>query len=90
MARNVWLNQKEDFIVVGGGSDYLIAAYAVGVSGAITGMANIVPRVILKLTQLWDEGKFDEARDLQGKLSAAEWAMLSGGIPGIKVCFSRS
>lgn len=85
MTRNVWLNKKEEFKVFGGGSDYLIGALAVGAHGAITGLANVTPRLVIKLLKLYDEGKMDEALELQGQISAAEWALLVGGIPGIKV-----
>ncbi|KAF8323792.1 aldolase [Clavulina sp. PMI_390] len=84
MARNVWLNKNEEFLVLGGGSDYLIGALAVGAHGAITGIANGTPKLVLKLMRLWDEGKFAEAVELQGHLSFVEGSMLSGGIPGIK------
>lgn len=90
MARNVWLNKKEEFKVFGGGSDYLIGALAVGAHGAITGLANVTPRLVIKLLKLYDEGKMDEALELQGQISAAEWALLAGGIPGIKVRNHRS
>jgi len=85
MARNIWLTKSEEFLVFGGGTDYLIGALAVGVHGAITGMANITPRLLLKLMELYDQGKTAEAIELQGQIAVAEYAMLTGGIPGIKL-----
>jgi len=85
MARNLWLTKSEEFLVLGGGTDYLIGALAVGVHGAITGMANVTPRLLLKLMELYDQGKTAEAVELQGQISVAEYAVLTGGIPGFKL-----
>jgi 4-hydroxy-2-oxoglutarate aldolase len=85
MARNVWLTKTEEFLVFGGGSDYLIGALAVGAHGAITGMANVAPRLVVKLMELYQQGDMAEAIELQGQISAAEWAMMTGGVPAIKV-----
>lgn len=86
MARNVWLNRKEEFMVFAGGTDYLIGGLAVGGHGAITGMANVTPRLVIKLMKLYEEGEKEEALELQGQISAAEWAILTGGVPAFKVC----
>ncbi|KAF8522439.1 dihydrodipicolinate synthetase family protein [Hysterangium stoloniferum] len=82
MARNVY--QNPGFIVLGGASDYLIGALAVGAHGTITGIANFFPRTILELVALYRAGKHEEATKLQGAVSAAEWAILAGGIPATK------
>jgi len=83
MARNVYQN-PDNFYVLGGASDYLIGALAVGAHGTITGIANFVPRVVLKLYDLFKQGKLAEATKLQGEVSAGEWSVLSGGIPSCK------
>jgi len=82
MARNV--HQNPGFAVLGGASDYLIGALAVGAHGSITGIANFVPRVVLKLYDLFKQGKLAEATKLQGEVSAGEWSIMSGGIPSCK------
>ncbi|KAF8333129.1 dihydrodipicolinate synthetase [Cantharellus anzutake] len=86
MARIVYQVKKDqsDFVVLGGASEYLVGALAVGASGVITGAANICPRAVMKLYHLWLEGKSEEARNLQGMLSVGEGALLTGGIPAIK------
>lgn len=48
-------------------------------------MGNVTPRAIVKATQLFQEGKVDEAKKLAGEISRAEWVMLKGGINGVKV-----
>jgi len=82
MARVAYENPS--FVVFGGASDYLLGALAVGAQGTITGIANIAPRVCVEIFDLFRSGKLKEARELQGRLSAAEWSILSGGIPSIK------
>lgn len=90
MSRNLWLTKPEEFLVFAGGTDYLIGALAVGAHGAITGMANIIPRLLIKLIELYEQGQTAEAIELQGQISAAEWAVMTGGIPGIKVLTATS
>ncbi|MCO5588245.1 hypothetical protein L7F22_042200 [Adiantum nelumboides] len=83
MSRHCALAAKgqKSFIVLGGASDYLIAALSVGAIGTITGMANIVPKTVVRIQNLWDKGEYEEARSLQHILSLAEWELGKGGIP---------
>jgi 4-hydroxy-2-oxoglutarate aldolase len=74
------------FTVLGGATDYLLGALAVGGKGAITGMANVAPRVCAKVFELHKLGKMDEALELAGSISRAEWSLGKGGILGTKVC----
>jgi dihydrodipicolinate synthase/N-acetylneuraminate lyase len=57
----------------------------VGAAGTITGMANLTPRACVRIWELFRKGDLKEAQTLQGELSVAEWGILIGGIPGIKV-----
>jgi len=82
MARNV--HQNPGFYVLGGASDYLAGALAVGAHGVITGIANVFPRVILRLYDLFKQGNLAEATKLQGEISAGEWGILGNGIPSMK------
>lgn len=85
MARNAYNLRNDSFLVFGGGSDYLIGSLAVGAAGAITGLANVAPRTVLRLVKLWEEGKREEALELQGQVSNAEAAIVTGGVPAFKV-----
>jgi dihydrodipicolinate synthase/N-acetylneuraminate lyase len=69
------------FFVLGGASDYLTAALAIGADGTITGMGNIAPRTVVKIQNLFDMGQFAEARELQHIVSLAEWQLGKGGVP---------
>lgn len=73
------------FTVLGGASDYLIGTLAVGGRGCISGMANICPRVLVKVYDLFLAGKTEEALELAGLISRSEWAIGKGGILGTKV-----
>lgn len=56
-----------------------------GGKGAITGMANVTPRVIAKAFELYERGQHAEAVELAGLISRSEWALGKGGILGTKV-----
>lgn len=71
--------------MLGGASDYLIGTLSVGGKGAITGMANITPRVLVKVYDLFQAGARDQALELAGLVSRSEWAIGKGGILGTKV-----
>ncbi|WVQ71040.1 hypothetical protein IAR50_000565 [Cryptococcus sp. DSM 104548] len=72
------------FTILGGATDYLLGALAVGGQGAITGMANVAPRVCAKAFELAQAGKHEEALELAGAISTAEWGMGKGAILGTK------
>ncbi|SPO45856.1 related to dihydrodipicolinate synthetase [Moesziomyces antarcticus] len=85
MARNCALpaaaGDGVHFFVLGGASDYLIGALAVGAHGTITGMGNIAPRAVVQLQRLFDQGRHPEATELQHIVSLAEWELGKGGVP---------
>ncbi|PWN49953.1 aldolase [Violaceomyces palustris] len=92
MARNCALNRasssttattdaSEAFFVLGGASDYLTGALAVGAHGTITGMGNMAPRSVVEIQRLWDSAKYAEALKLQHVVSLAEWELGKGGVP---------
>lgn len=76
---------EASFTVLGGASDYLIGTLSVGGKGAITGMANITPRVLVKVYDLFQAGEREQALELAGVVSRSEWAIGKGGILGTKV-----
>ncbi|TKY85302.1 hypothetical protein EX895_005464 [Sporisorium graminicola] len=85
MARNCALpaaaGDGQGFFVLGGASDYLIGALAVGAHGTITGMGNIAPRAVVEAQKLFDQGHHKEAVALQHIISVAEWELGKGGVP---------
>lgn len=60
------------FAVFGGQSDFLIGGLAVGSAGCIAAFANIFPKSVARLYNLWQSGRQEEALELQQQLSLAE------------------
>ena len=58
----------QDFRVLAGSSSTFYAALAVGASGGILALANILPDACVRLFDLFRQGRHDEARDLQRQL----------------------
>lgn len=72
------------FIVLGGLADLTIQSLSVGGHGIIAGLGNIVPKTLVRLMDLSEEGKWGEARDLQEVVARGDWAAVKGGIVGTK------
>ncbi|KAH6604055.1 hypothetical protein Trco_007501 [Trichoderma cornu-damae] len=70
----------ESFSALAGQSDWLVPALSVGGTGAITGIANLYPRIY----NLFMAGMVKEATALQLELSKMEWGFAKGGINGTK------
>ncbi|RLL98521.1 hypothetical protein CFD26_107257 [Aspergillus turcosus] len=73
-----------EFCALAGQSDWLIPALAVGGTGCITGVANLFPQTCVKLYNLYQSGKMEEAQALQKKVAVAEWGFAKCGINGTK------
>ena len=71
------------FAVFGGQADFLLAGLAVGSSGCIAAFANVFPRSIARVFDLWRTNRRKEALDLQRALSLAE-SPTKGGIASLK------
>lgn len=67
-----------EFAVYGGQSDFLIAGLAVGSAGTISGFANVAPKTIRKIFDLWTAGKTEEAMKLHRIAAHAEVIGKSG------------
>jgi 4-hydroxy-2-oxoglutarate aldolase len=57
-----------DFSVLAGSSSTFYAALAVGASGGILALANLLPDACVRLLALVGQGRHDEARDLQRQI----------------------
>ncbi|KAJ5259362.1 hypothetical protein N7478_012343 [Penicillium angulare] len=69
------------FGVYAGSSDWLLPCLAGGGSGCVTGIANIFPKSVVQLYELWSSGRFEEAKQLQGFIAQAEKACKEGIAP---------
>ncbi|KAH7324909.1 hypothetical protein B0I35DRAFT_449725 [Stachybotrys elegans] len=68
----------DTFATFGGQSDFLIGGLASGSAGCIAAFANIFPKTIVRIYDLWTQGKTAEALDLHRKAALAEQPCKSG------------
>jgi 4-hydroxy-2-oxoglutarate aldolase len=72
---------KERFAVFGGQSDFLIGGLASGSAGCIAAFGNVFPKTIVRIYNLWEEGKAKEALELHQKAALAEQPCKGGIAP---------
>lgn len=80
-----------DFAVFAGSAGYLLPALTIGAVGAVAALANVFPRQVCLLQQLFEQGQMDEARLLQGRLVPANTAVTATySVPGLKAALEIS
>jgi 4-hydroxy-2-oxoglutarate aldolase len=77
----------DKFATYGGQSDFLIGGLASGSAGTIAGFANVFPKTIVHIYNLWNEGKVQEALELHKKAALAEQPC-KAGIASVKYAAS--
>ena len=60
------------FATFGGQSDFLIGGLASGSAGCIAAFANVFPKTLVRVYDLYQQGKFKEALELHQKAALAE------------------
>jgi 4-hydroxy-2-oxoglutarate aldolase len=81
----VYQSQK-GFAVFVGSAPVLFPALSVGAVGGILAVANVVPEACVRIQTLFDERRFEEAREAQGRLTPLAKAVTAKhGIPGLKM-----
>lgn len=68
----------DQFSIYGGQSDFLIGGLASGAAGTIAGFANVFPKTIVKIFDLYQEGRMKEAMALHQKAALAEQGCKAG------------
>ncbi|KAF8240709.1 aldolase [Tricholoma matsutake] len=82
---------SSDFAVFAGRTDVFLQGLLSGSAGTIAALANILPKLHATLYKLYQDGKIEEAMELQGKLGHGDWATgRIGGIGGIKAIISKN
>ncbi|XP_074401182.1 4-hydroxy-2-oxoglutarate aldolase, mitochondrial isoform X3 [Zonotrichia albicollis] len=77
--------RQEDFQVLAGSAGFLLASYAVGASGGVCALANVLGDPLCQLDHLCRTGQWQEAQDLQHRLIEPNTAVTRRfGIPGLK------
>lgn len=74
----------KDFFVAGGSADFILQGLAVGAHGTISGFANLAPRACVRIGELWEKGRWNEARELQHEVARADWLAIRYGFVGVK------
>lgn len=76
---------SSNFQMLTGAASVVVPALAAGAVGGILALASAFPEKCVALYQLYRQKMYDQARELQGKLSIASKRVVSeGGIPGVK------
>ncbi|MBT9134030.1 MAG: 4-hydroxy-tetrahydrodipicolinate synthase [Firmicutes bacterium] len=78
-------NTPPEFVTLAGSGSFLLAALAVGARGGTMALAVVLPHACVRLLDLFNAGKLDEARTLQHKLLAPNHAVTTRfGAAGLK------
>lgn len=77
-------NAKHPYVAFGGIADFTLQTLVSGGSAILAGGANVIPRLCVRIFNLWSEGKITEAMEAQQQLSAADWVLTKAAIPGTK------
>ncbi|KAM0326962.1 hypothetical protein ACHAQA_006083 [Verticillium albo-atrum] len=72
-----------------GKGDFLLPGLVVGGQGAISALANVVPKLHIELVRLYAAGELAKAQEIQKLLSVADWALQKGGISGVKAAVGK-
>lgn len=77
-------SEGSGYMAFGGMADFTMQTAASGGSGIIAGGANVLPKTCVKVWNLWAEGKFEKAIEMQKTLSKGDWVLTKAAIPGTK------
>ncbi len=78
-------NVPTHFRVFAGSAGYLLPALSVGAVGAVAALANIFPREVCRVQELFDTSQMAEARIMQARLTPANTAVTTTySVPGLK------
>jgi len=77
-------SEGSGYMAFGGMADFTVQTAVSGGSGIIAGGANVLPKTCVRAWNLWKEGKFQEAIEVQKVLSKGDWVLTKAAIPGTK------
>lgn len=72
------------YMAFGGMCDFTTQTLGSGGSGIIAGGANVMPKVCVRVWNLYAEGHKDEAEALQKVLAKCDWVLTKSAVPGTK------
>ncbi|AEO56329.1 L-threo-3-deoxy-hexulosonate aldolase [Thermothelomyces thermophilus ATCC 42464] len=77
-------SEGSGYMAFGGMCDFTVQTLASGGSGIIAGGANVMPKVCVRVWDLYAAGKTDDAIALQRVLSRGDWVLTKSAIAGTK------
>ncbi|KAI0013848.1 dihydrodipicolinate synthetase [Xylariaceae sp. FL0662B] len=80
----------ESFTALAGQADWLLPALSVGGGGCIAGVANLFPRALVQIRQLYQDGDMAAAAELQKKVSLTEIGFAKAGLNGSKWIIAKT
>jgi 4-hydroxy-2-oxoglutarate aldolase len=81
----IYAETPSRFRVFAGSAGYLLPALTVGAVGAVAALANVFPREVCRVQELFNAGQLEEARVLQTRLVPANTAVTTTySVPGLK------
>jgi 4-hydroxy-2-oxoglutarate aldolase len=79
----------DDFTVLAGSAATFVHALCAGCDGGVLALASLVPREVVSLSALVEEGRIEEARSLQRRLMPLARAVgAQHGVPGLKAALA--
>lgn len=78
------------WMAFGGIADFTIQTAASGGSGMIVGGANVMPKLNVHVWNLWAQGKYEEAMEMQTVLSRGDWVLSKLAIAGTKAAIEMT
>ncbi|RAL03604.1 dihydrodipicolinate synthase family protein [Aspergillus ibericus CBS 121593] len=75
---------KPGFLTFGGSADFTLQTLVAGGHGVIGGVANLIPRLSVKVMKLYQAGQVEEAQRLQAVVARADWQAIKGGFVAVK------
>jgi 4-hydroxy-2-oxoglutarate aldolase len=80
-----------DFRVFVGSAPVFFPSLCLGVHGGILAVANVIPEICIQIFELFQQGRFEEARDLQTRMTPlAKAVTVRYGIGGLKAVMDRA
>lgn len=89
LARVVAGTKGTAFRTFGGSADFTVQTLAVGGHGSIAGLANVAPNACVRVLNLWQAGKTEEALRLQEIVANGDWGAIKGGFVSVKAALQE-
>jgi dihydrodipicolinate synthase/N-acetylneuraminate lyase len=75
---------RPGFFIGGGSADFILQGLVGGAHGTISGFANLAPRACVRICELFEQGRLEEASELQLEVAKGDWLAIRYGFVGVK------